>query len=486
MIAAACVLAAWLHPALWLMLPVALLTAGPGGVWIGLLAVVAPLLAQARAVEPLPAAAARLATGVLVAVGGLLLWANLALAGDVAVWLGRPRWHGVALAGGGALLIAVWPVATRVAPGLVLLALVSLGLSGIGLARASGTGPLEAWDRVASRPAFHFAPSSPWVTAGRALARVGAPEPAIRFDEEHRITAASPGSVRIRSQDGPVAWEREWELAPGQSVTLFPGDWLEAGSGLRLRFEAGRRVPGAPTSGSAWARAGTREAGRLDLVECVGVGLTLVGGAVALLRPLRRPSPAATALAALGLLATLLWAEVWAVYGALTAPEVFLGGIGPGRMLELPLLALGEPAGEPYLSLLVMGGLGGFLASSAGLRSMAGRLAGGGREIDRAVGLWATVLAAASAASLWFSDPWALTQLALGLAASAVAPMLLARPDPGPGRAPLWAGLLGLTLFAGLSLAARAGDLPPGVNAALAHPALVALPAAVVVGRLAR
>ena len=413
----------------------------------------------------------------------LLFWANLALAGDVAHWLGRPRWHGVAVAAGGGLLLAVVPGGgadrRRVSR---LLALGALAVSAIALVQASEAGPLEAWDRVASRAAFRFSASSPWVTTGRPLDRVAPNGAGLVFDEEHRVTAVSAGALRVRSQDGARTSHREWEMGPGQSVTLRPGDRLEAASGVRVRFEAGRRVPGAPVSGAAWARAGPP-----DLVPRLGLGLTLLGGAVALLRPRRRPPRSAALLSGAALLAVLLWAEAWALYGALTVPELLLAANGLARVLDLPGLALGEGPGEPYLALL---------RHRARWRAFSPRRWASGppspgsatspRQVVRDAGLWAAVFAVSGALALWPADPWALTLLALGLAASVVAPILLVPARPGSARGPLGAGLIGLALFIALTLFGRLGDAPPDIGPLLAYPALIALPAAVVLGRLWR
>jgi hypothetical protein len=474
-------LAAWLHPALWLTLPALLMGGGAEGLWVGLLAVVGPLVARGRPASSLPRRASLVAAAVLVVAVAMLFWANFALAGDVALWLGRPRWEGVAVAAGGGLLLAVLPGGGRIAAALALLALGALAVSATVLVQASEAGPLEAWNRVASRAAFRFSTSSPWVTTGRALDRVAPNGAGLVFDEEHRVAAASAGVLRVRTQDGARISHRELEMGPGQSITLRPGDRLEAASGVRVRFEAGRRVPGAPTSGAAWARAGAP-----DLVARLGLGLTLLGGAVAVLRPRRWPPRAAALLGGAVLLAVLLWAEAWAVYGALTVPELLLAGNGLARVLDLPGLALGEGPGEPYLTLLVIGALASFLASTVGLRAAVARLSDSPRAVVREAGLWAAVFAVSGALALWPADPWALTLLALGLAASAVAPILLVPARPGSARGPLGAGLIGLALFIALTLFGRLGDVPPDIGRLVAYPALIALPAAVVLGRLWR
>jgi hypothetical protein len=470
------ILAAWLHPALWLALPVLLLEGGVDGLWVALLVVVAPLVARAYPAEPLPERASLLAVATLVVVVGLLLWANLVVVGDMAQWLGRPRWHGVALAAGGAFLLAVLPGAARTAPVLGLVALCAVGLSAVALVRVPEADPFEAWRRVAARPAFRFAATSPWVTTGRELVRPAPGSDGIVFDEEHRITAASAGFIRIRSQDGSRLADREWEMSPGQSVTLRPGDRLEAGSALKLRFEAGRRVPGAPVSGAAWARAGA-----LEPTAGIGLALTLIGGAVALLRSPGRSSRVAGAVAGGGLLAALAWAEAWAIYGALAAPEVFLGRGGVARLLDLPGLALDPVVSELSVNLLLVGGAASLLASTVALRVVAARLAAGGADIGRDPGLWGSVLAVAGLASLWPADAWALVLVALGLGASAVAPMLLGWPAPRSGRGALGAGLVGLGLFLALVVAGRLGALGGPLAPLAAHPALLALPVAVLV-----
>jgi hypothetical protein len=478
---AASPLAAWLHPALCLTLPALLLGGGSDGLWVALLAVVAPLVARGRPAQKLPPRASLLAVAALVVAVGLLFWANLILAGDIAHWLGRPRGHGIAVAAGGGLLLALVPGAARTAPALAVLALAAVALPAAVLVRESEVGPLEAWDRVASRPAFHFSASSPWVTTGRALARVAPDGAGLVFDEEHRVSAASAGILRIRSQDGPHVSDREWEMGPGQSVTLRAGDRLEAGTDVRVRFQAGRRVPGAPVSGAAWARVGAPV-----LVAHVGLGMTLVGGAVAVLRPRRRPRRSAALLGGAALLGVLLWAETWAVYGALTVPELLLGGPGLARVLDLPELAFGEGPGEPYLALLVMGALGSFLASTVGLRAAVTRLGDGRRQLGRDASLWKAVFAVTGALALWPAEPWRITLLALGLAASVVTPMLLVPPRPGSTHGPLAAGLLGLALFIALILLGRFGDVPAGAGPLMAYPALTALPSAVLLGRLRR
>ena len=102
------ILGAWLTPAIWLALPALFLAQGAGALWAGLLLVAAPLLAlslRRGASDPLlraPVPLIQVAT-LFLAVAALI-WAGLIVAGDVALRLGGPRWHGIALATSGGLL----------------------------------------------------------------------------------------------------------------------------------------------------------------------------------------------------------------------------------------------------------------------------------------------------------------------------------------------------------------------------------------------
>src|SRR6185295_5573963 len=194
--------------------------------------------------------------------------------------------------------------------------------------RLAAAGP----DRVASQPAFRFPPSSPWVIAGRDLGVVRGGVPLV-FDEVHRLTAPAGGVLRARTLDGARLADIEWTLAPGQTVTLRAGDEISRGSTLRLRFEADKRVPGAPASGMVWADGRPRR-----WLERVGLAVTLLVGAAALLRAglVVRLSRERAGVAAGGLLLAFVWAQAWAVYAMIQAPDLFLGGITLERLLELP------------------------------------------------------------------------------------------------------------------------------------------------------
>ena len=100
---------------------------------------------------------------------GVLLWANIALAGDVAAWLGARRWQGIVITAGAGWLLTAWRPLRRTAPLLLAIAFAAAVVVLLQLAWALALGPIAAWDRVATQPAFRFPPSSPWVIGGRDL-----------------------------------------------------------------------------------------------------------------------------------------------------------------------------------------------------------------------------------------------------------------------------------------------------------------------------
>ncbi len=496
MISGARTLAVWLTPAAWLALPALVLEGGPDGVWAGLLLLVAPLLAlaaasgDARAAQP--ARDALFPVVVFLLVAGLLLWASLVLAGDAAAWLGGPRWQGIGIAAGGAWLLVIWRKAGRLVPWLLLAGMLGLAVPLLVVVRGAAMGPLGAWERVASQPAFRFPASSPWVSGGREL-RAGRGHGVLVFEEEHRITAAGPAQIHVRARDGARVSESDWELQSGQSVTLRPGDELTWPPGARLRFEAGKAVPGAPSSGIAWA-----DGRRGDSSRRWGLLLTLTGGALALIgygattRVTRRKMAAVGA----GLYAVFVWGIGWAVYCALDAPDIFLGGVALERLVRPPSLTGAAGAGiwavgaERFVVALVpAAGLASFFASSVALRERIGGLdVTGGGEIGHDLGLWSAIIGAAAAASLWPTEPWVLVLTAMGLAASTVAPAVLLPPPAARARWSTWAGFVGLAVFGALALLGQwpAGGSPGWAGLPLAYPAVAAAPAAALVLRLAR
>ena len=480
------VLAAWLSPAVWLAMPALIISRGPDGLWLALTLALAPLLgAVARRPESAIGARPPVVQGALWLVAALVAWANVALAAEVAAWLGAPRWQGIALAAAAGLIVMPWRGAGRLIAPLLALAAVVLGASLGELVREAGAGPLTAWDRVASQPAFRFSSGSPWVSAGRSFGAAGAVRVPIVFPEEHRVTAPLGGVLRGRSAGSTRAGDLEWSLEPGQSVTFRTGDRIEAEAPLPpLAFEAGKRVPGAPPSGMAWA---ARSAA--STWPSLGVCLTLAAGGAALVgtgAPVAITRRGALLIAA-GVVAAFLWAQGWAVYGLLASPELFLGGVAAGRLLDLrALAATGGPWSGALGGALLAAGLASVAAFSIAMRGWLGARAA---SDARVAALWAAALLLAAAASfVWPADPWWLTVLALGAAASGLGPGALW--PAADARAAAAGGAVGLLVFAALAVVsvlrgaglaftepARFAALDAARDVVLACPVLAALPA---------
>jgi hypothetical protein len=476
---------AWLAPVGWLAVSSLMLTDGPGGVWVGLVLVLAPLAAlsmtPAGPIRPEDDRASAFGRVVAMAVSGMLLWANLALAGDIASALGASRWEGVALALGGALLVTAWPALGRAGALALALSGVALAFSLAALALASGLGPLAAWEAVASREAMRFGPNSQAVTAGYV---VGARRAPLVFEEEHRVTAPDGGILRVLIHDGAKPAERSLTLGPGQSVTLRPGDALLVDAGVRLRFEARRRVPGAPPSGVAWA-----DGYRGGWAARLGLATTLLGGAMGLLAGGGGPRRSRRAIGVIGaaLLAAFLWAQGWAVYSLLLAPEVFLGGATPARLVEMPVLALGGgPAARPAQIALLVAIFVGVVATAKAWLDVGGNGHGAGRATSaRDLAFRALAIVIAGLGSLGPVEPWPLMLLALGAGGAALAPTALSAG--APGRAGVVAGTLGLLVFVGVGVSAWVYPARSDVLTMVGRfPAMVALPVALLALPLVR
>lgn len=475
----------WITPPLLLAVPTVLLAHGRDGLWLALLFLIAPLFAflasaSPRATESPAGAETPFLVAMLLSLG-LLLWANLSLAGDVAAWMGLPRWRGVVPVAGLALALVLLPGPSRRARWLIPAGLVALLVPVGVMVHVSPSNPIATWTQVASQPAFRFPAGSPWVTEGRPVGhRRGSL--ALRFEEEHRVTPLDSDPLRVEVSDQGRVQIQEWTLSPGQSVTLRPGDRLQVDRPRRLKFEADKRIPGAPVSGIAWADS-TGALDPLPWLRLLGLGLTLLAGAVGLAGRAGSPGTTRAGVAAgsLALLAALAWGECWAVYAARWAPEFFLGGVSAAGLLELPALVLrGTPWGAPLVGLTLVGLLALFLAGSVALREQ-------GLPGEEDPGLWIGIFAVAALAALWPLEPWSLALLGLGLAASTLGlPALMGTPagEQGAGAVGVW---IGLGVFAAMTALGRVW-VPSGpvAEALLAYPALVAAPVAAVSLRVAR
>jgi len=494
-------IAAWTSPVLLALVAARALAGGPDAPALALAAVVAPLIAflcPAASGGQRPNLVATLAVGAGL---GFMLWANLLLFADVAGLLGLPRWATATLATLVALLtVELAQVADTGVPraprrsargraqgngarlyqialrggGLTLLYTSALGF--VALVAIIGAtlvvSPWGAWREVASRPALTFGERSPWVTEGRTLAR----PIALDFTEGHRVTALSAATYRV-VEPGRF---REWQLRPGETLSLRAGDRLVLDAGARLRFEAGKRIPGAPASGVAWADPPER-GGLAAVLEALGTLVTLVGGALALVGS--RPTLGARAVyAGSGLLLVLvLSALCLGVFGAYAAPGLSIGVPALAATFDLPAAIVPGPMGQ------ALGALGAgvllvlFAATALALREVLGRALRRPKDESDAPGpraeltrpIMRVCLVAACVASLWGGEASRALLTGLGLAASATLGARLADDEPATR---LVGSVVGVIVFAGFALLGP--RLPTWASVIGTYPALAAAPLA--------
>ncbi|HEX5528699.1 MAG TPA: hypothetical protein VFZ82_04010, partial [Methylomirabilota bacterium] len=114
-----------------LAVPAALCARAGDGLWLGLTLTLVPLIVLGLPARRAPGGAGRAERAALFPVVtllltvGVLLWANIALAGDVAVWLGAPRWQGIVLTAAAGWMLTAWRPLRRTAPLLRSIALVA-------------------------------------------------------------------------------------------------------------------------------------------------------------------------------------------------------------------------------------------------------------------------------------------------------------------------------------------------------------------------
>jgi hypothetical protein len=356
----------------------------------------------------------------------------------------------------------------------------ALALAPLAAGLVAHRAPWRAWAETASRPALVFAAQSAAVTAGQPIFDAAT----LAFTESHRVLAVTPGTYRTLEDDGGRRTVREWRLGAGEGLTLRPGDRLAVEAGARLRFEAGKRVPGVAASGVAWASPRDQHA-PLALLRAIAVAVTLLGGALALVRV---PARAGRALAwgpVVVLLAVLAPATA-GVYAVWAAPEV---GLGAPPTAPLVRLSVALPPGANRLADAATAGglLALFLAAAGALREgmrdgLPAAAGGVKRMLEPALWIAAVVLAAAAAHGV--ADAATLLGLGLGLGAAAVAAPALAAGD---GRAVLLGSLAGLATLVAVHVVARGVGAGSPLGETLArYPALLAAPAAWIVSRCCR
>ena len=142
------------------------------------------------------------------------------------------------------------------------LALAGLAVPLVVIAVGTTTAWPFVWSAVAARARIAFGEGSRWTTEG-ATVRGPASTLTLRFADEQRVAFAARGSVIVEPREGGRLAR---DVQAGEEIALHPGDRLVVPGGLRLRFEAGRRVPNAPDSGPEWMEPRSRPIGWLWLV----------------------------------------------------------------------------------------------------------------------------------------------------------------------------------------------------------------------------
>ena len=469
-------LAVWAGPVLFITVAARVFAGAPNAPLLLLAALVAPLAALLQSPteddDPAPVTAI-----VLCGSAAVLLWANVLAIGDAAAALGVDRWRGVAVAGACALIVALWrPLAARAVGAAVIGIILAIAAVG-GLGMVTGIAPWAAWRETSAQLALDFTDGSVWVNEGRALGEAST----LTFAESHRVTAESAATWRVTEREGGETTTREWKLSPGDALTLRPGDRLALDAHARVRFETGKRVPGALASGVAWA---DPDRGIAAAVHFVGTVLTLIGGALVLLRPRRRLSRVGAVGAPASLVIALLVAGAAGIYAAHAGAELGLGASARAPFLRAPALLLSPPASVALTATAAGGLLALFVGTAAALRErvVAAVAAADPPRLLRLHPdlLWIAMLGVVICASVRPADAWHVMLAGCGLAACA----WTAGPAENYGERAVAVGVAcGATLFVALTLARPM--LPWGVAALAAYPALVAVPFAHVIAAAA-
>jgi hypothetical protein len=386
------------------------------------------------------------------------------------------------------LVTTTWRDHHRVAATALALGAAALSIALVIAGVAVAVPPWTAWSRVASRGAFELGERSEWTREGTVFSR----PTTLTFTEPHTITAATDAVLQVTERDR-VTNVRERRLAAGESLPLRPGDSLAIPAGVRVRFERGRRVPGAPASGVTWADAGPVPA-RL-LAWWTGLTLTLTGGALMIVRPSGAPSRASAIFGPGVTFLVVLAATCWGVYAVDAAPELSMEVPAASVLVRLAPVVADEPWRSRILTAIVLALLALFLGAAAALRRClseltapdSGDLATSARRRAVEAATWVAMVVAAVAASLVVTDGFTLLTQGSGLAAAILLGPLLTRGDgPGAERARAQGALVGGLIFVVVAALARWPGATGPVEVVVQHPALVAAPAAWLVTTLSR
>ena len=494
--------AVWSSPALWLGLPPLLLADGTRGLWapavviggtvVALLVLgtawsrtgrlMAPASVLARSRWPGARRCHALLGWIETAVAGLFVWAQLAAVREIGAMAGWPRAStiGISLLVVGALLLPELFRFRLTALGGGL-ALAGLAVPLVVIALGTTTAWPLVWSAVASRTRIGFGEASRWTVEGGTVLGP-ATTLTLTFADEQRVTFGARGSVIVEPREGGRLAR---DVQAGEEVALHPGDRLVVPAGLRIRFEAGRRVPDAPDSGPEWVEPPSPPLGWLWLVALGVTGFLGALGLPAGAGPVGagRLSPGRGAgLAAMLVTAGVALAVGWSLYAAWLTPEVYVGGVTGA---EVYALLAGMPGSRPsgeLLTWLLFGGLaaGGAAAALGGLRA----LPGGRRHVAAGWPRRLAVVLVAGAAALAEAAPagaGTLLLATLGLAASALAPaaVLACWSERATARGAAGGAGAGLLVFVLLALGGAVSQESLGEgwgSVALAAPAAVAAP----------
>jgi hypothetical protein len=475
------IVAAWLAPVVLVTVAARVFTGSAEAPLLALGVAVVPLLAL---VTPPLRIASTNGPGALAGVVaiGLCVWANLLALGEVAVVLSIPRAPAVAAIAALALALTIHPALRHVRRPALVLGVVALMVPVAATALADGW-PWKAWAAVASRPALTFGERSAGAREGRELAA----STTLAFDESHRITALTPGLYRVLERDGDQLAIREWRLAAGDSLALRPGDHLSVPDRVRVRFERGKRVPGAAPSGVAWAdplARGERPVvpDWLGTLATMGLGaLALAPGARSRAKSPARAARWAAAAPALTMAAALA-AVCWGVYAVNAAVDGAVASVAVRPLFELGAGGVWGQRATGWLAGAALTVL--FLASAWTLRDRLVDLAPapsrGGASARAPLTVWAGVVSVAALLAAWPGDAWHLFLTGLGLGASALAAPALARVTR---RAEAMGSFVGGAAFLGLLLGGA--GLPEWAALLTSTPALLAAPLGWLAARVA-
>ena len=458
--------AAWTGPAVLAVIAVRVFTGDALAPVMLLLVGLAPLIALARPYERVPATPAHAA----LALPGLacIVAANAVVVADLARPEGIPRWVAPSVV----FLLAAVPLVVKSAETWSLTAAVALFAAAIPVVVAglvTATTPWTAWGQVASRSALTFTERSGWVTDGGTLT---APT-TLTFDEPHRVTALAPAVWRVTELDAGRATTRDRRLEAGEAVTLRPGEQLMVDAGARLRFERGKRVPGASPNGVEWADPPARRSIGGGLAA-LSLTVSVLGAALALVPPVHGVA-ATTAVASAATPITLaVVAACTGTYAVYVAPELGLaGGLG-APLFELPAAVVGRASATSMTAVAVVAILGLFAASCAALAARVERVvsaatAGATRPIAPLV--WLSIAAGAAAATLIGADGARWLVVGCGLLAATWGAPVAAGAPPRATLVGAGAGAVVFALLTALGTASPTAGLGD-------YPALVAAPVA--------